>query len=160
MEAASMFTAGAHPLEVAERFEVSDKTSYQWHRAWKAGGAEALRSKGPSGPDSKLDASQRQALEQALAAGPEAAGLGTDQRWTLVRVRELVMNLFGIRYSLKGIALVLHDMDWTVQVPDTKASDRDEDAIEDWRKKTWPSVKGSRAGWARGSASWTSPRTR
>nr|WP_277605721.1 winged helix-turn-helix domain-containing protein [Glycomyces sp. L485] len=86
--------------------------------------------------------------------------MGNDQRWTLLRVRELIASKFGVSYSLKGVALVLHAMDWTVQVPDAKASDRDEEAITAWRKKTWPTVKGSRAGWARGSASWTSPRTR
>jgi putative transposase len=153
LEAAAMFAAGAHPLEVARHFEVSDKTGYQWHRSWKSGGVQALRSKGPSGPEAKLDAAQRQHLEQALEAGAEAAGLGDDQRWTLVRVRQLIADLFGVDYSLKGVALVLHGMGWTVQVPDAKASDRDEDAIMHWRKRTWPQVKGSRAGWARGSAS-------
>lgn len=83
MGAAAMFAAGTRPLEVARRFEVSDKSAYQWHRAWKTGGAEALVSKGPSGPDSLLDEAQRQELERSLEAGPETAGLGGDQRWTL-----------------------------------------------------------------------------
>jgi hypothetical protein len=106
-----------------------------------------------------LDKAQRERLLQALEAGPEAAGLGADQRWTLVRVRELISAMFSVTYSLKGVALVLHGMGWTPQVPDARASDRDEDAILAWRKQTWPQVKGSRAGWARGSASQTSPRT-
>lgn len=158
--AAGMFETGSSAIEVAQALEVSTKSAYQWHRAWQAGGAEALASKGPPGPDSQLTESQREELEQALDAGPEAAGLGSDQRWTLVRVRELIAAKFGVSYSLKGVALVLHAMDWTVQVPDAKASDRDEEAITAWRKRTWPAVKGLRAGWARGSASWTSPHTR
>lgn len=160
LEAAGLFERGIGAVEAARTLEVSTKSAYQWRRAWEAGGPEALASKGPPGPDSQLTESQRQALEQALDAGPEAAGLGSDQRWTLLRVRELIASKFGVSYSLKGVALVLHAMDWTVQVPDARASDRDEEAITAWRKKTWPTVKGLRAGWARGSASWTSPRTR
>lgn len=160
LEAAGLFERGIGAVEVARTLEVSTKSAYQWHRTWQAGGPEALASKGPPGPDSQLTESQRRTLEQALDAGPEAAGLGSDQRWTLVRVRELIDSMFGVSYSLKGVALVLHAMDWTVQVPDAKASDRDEEAITAWRKQTWPTVKGLRAGWARGSASWTSPRTR
>lgn len=155
-----MFELGSGAVEVAGVLEVSTKSAYQWHRTWQAGGPEALASKGPPGPDSGLDDAQRRELEQALDAGPAAAGLGDDQRWTLVRVRELIASMFGITYSLKGVSLVLRSMGWTVQVPDAKASDRDEEAITAWREETWPTVKGRRAGWARGSASWTSPRTR
>lgn len=160
LAAAAMFERGVDAAEVAAALEVSTKSVYQWRRDWRAGGADALASKGPPGPDPQLDPAQRERLEQALEAGPEAAGMGTDQRWTLVRIRALVEAMFGISYSLKGVSLVLHDMDWTVQVPDAKASDRDEESITAWRKETWPAVKERRAGWARGSASWTSPRTR
>lgn len=160
LAAADMFARDISAFEVARTLEVSTKSVYQWRRAWQKGGPEALASKGPPGPDAQLDASQRRALEQALEDGPAAAGLGEDQRWTLVRVRELIVLRFGITYSPKGVSLVLRAMGWTVQVPDAKASDRDEEAIAAWRKQTWPTVKGRRAGWARGSASWTSPRTR
>jgi hypothetical protein len=40
------------------RLEVSTKSAYQWRRVWVAGGAQALASKGVSGPDPKLSDEQ------------------------------------------------------------------------------------------------------
>jgi Homeodomain-like domain len=47
-EAAGMFAAGASPAQVARRLRVSRKSACAWHAAWRAGGADTLRSKGPS----------------------------------------------------------------------------------------------------------------
>jgi transposase len=52
--AAQLFADGRSAIEVAGLLEVSTKSAYQWRRAWVAGGALALASKGPSGPDPKL----------------------------------------------------------------------------------------------------------
>nr|WP_308129552.1 helix-turn-helix domain-containing protein [Actinoplanes polyasparticus] len=48
--AAQLFADGRSATEVAGLPEASTKSAYQWRRAWVAGGAEALTSKGPSGP--------------------------------------------------------------------------------------------------------------
>ncbi|WP_275414882.1 helix-turn-helix domain-containing protein [Actinoplanes italicus] len=56
-QAAQMFAKGKSAVEVAARLEVSTKSAYQWRRAWAAGGAQALASKGLSGPDPKCRAS-------------------------------------------------------------------------------------------------------
>jgi putative transposase len=68
---------------------------------------------------------------------------------------KLIATLFHVRYSLKGASLLLHRMGWTPQMPKHQAAERDEDSIVRWRRYQWPAVKGSRAGWARGSASPT-----
>src|SRR5687768_3526903 len=65
--------------------EVSTKSAYQWRRTWVAGGAQALDSKGPSGPDPKLSDEQLARLKARLDQGPAVAGYGEDQRWTLAR---------------------------------------------------------------------------
>jgi putative transposase len=54
--------------------------------------------------------------------------------------------MFHVRYSGKGVSLLLHRMGWTPQMPSHRAVERDEAAIATWRKRTWPAVKGSRAG--------------
>jgi transposase len=156
-QAAEMFERGASPVEVAHALEVSEKSARAWRRTWTAGGVQALGSKGPSGPRTKLNQRQIDRLEQALLAGPAAAGWTEDQRWTLARVSKLIGRMFHISYSLKGVALLLHRMGWTPQVPVHRAAERDDDAVATWRKSTWPQVKGSRAGWVRGSASPTKP---
>ncbi|MGW3467854.1 helix-turn-helix domain-containing protein [Saccharopolyspora sp. NPDC000995] len=156
-QAAEMFQAGASPPEVARSLEISEKSARAWRRAWTAGGVEALASKGRPGPKTKLNQQQIARLEQALRDGPAAAGWTEDQRWTLARVAKLIGRMFHVSYSLKGVALLLHRMGWSPQAPIRRAAERDEQAITEWKKTTWPTVKGSRAGWARGSASPTKP---
>ncbi|WP_132126479.1 helix-turn-helix domain-containing protein [Actinocrispum wychmicini] len=155
--AAEMFEQGATAVEVAHALEVSEKSARAWRRTWTTGGAEALASKGPPGPKTKLNQRQITRLEHALLEGPAAAGWREDQRWTLARVKTLIGRMFHISYSLKGVALLLHRLGWTPQVPVHRAAERNDDAVTTWRKTTWPQVKGSRAGWVRGSASSTKP---
>jgi putative transposase len=140
--------------------EVSAKSARAWRRAWVAGGEVALVSKEPSGPVSRLSRQQLGELEQLLEAGPAQAGFTEDARWTLARVAALIAARFRIRYSLKGVSLVLHRLGWTPQMPIHRAVERDEQQIGHWRRRQWPAVKGSRAGWARGSASPTRQDTR
>jgi transposase len=152
-----MFELGASPAQVAHALEVSVKPVRAWRRAWTAGGVQALASRGQPGAKTKLNQRQVTRLEHALQAGPGAAGWTEDQRWTLARVAKLIGRMFHISYSLKGVALLLHRMGWTPQVPVHRAAEHDDDAVATWRKPTWPQVKGSRAGWVRGSASPTKP---
>ena len=152
-QAADLFAAGVSAVEVAAQLEVSTKSVYTWRRAWVAGGPEALRSKGSAGARSKLSEDQVRRLQQRLQAGPAASGYTEDQRWTLARVVKLIAARFGVRYSLRGASLLLHRMGWTPQMPSHRAAERDEAGIVAWRQRQWPAVKGSRAGWARGSVS-------
>ena len=155
-----MFASGMSPAEVAARLEVSAKSARAWRRAWATGGEAALASKGSSGPPPRLTAPQLRQLERLLEAGPAAAGFIEDQRWTLARVAQVIAVTFRVRYSLKGVSLVLRRLGWTPQMPVHRAAERDEDAIASWRRRQWPAGKGSRAGWARGSASPTRQDTR
>lgn len=152
-----MFEEGLSPVEVAAELEVSAKSARAWRRAWVAGGVEALASRGPSGPRVKLNPRQIARLEKALDEGPAAAGWAEDQRWTLARVATLIGRLCHVSYSLKGTALLLHRIGWSPQVPTHRAAEQDPDAVATWRRRQWPAVKGSRAGWARGSALPTRP---
>jgi putative transposase len=159
-QAAALFEQGLSAPEVAARLEVSGKSARAWRHVWAEDGVEALASKGPSGAASRLDAGELARLEALLTAGPAAAGYTEDQRWTLARIAKLISDTFRISYSLKGVSLLLHRLGWTPQMPRHRAAERDEEAIAHWRRYRWPAVKGSRAGWARGSASPTRRDTR
>ena len=136
-EAAEMFAAGAGPAQVARRLRVSRKFAC----AWRAGGADALRSKGPSGYPSRMKPSWRAWLEQALEDGPAAHGWVEDQRWTLERVAVLVARRFHVRFSEPQMSRILHQMGWSVQVLVHRAAERDEQAVATWIKETWPRVE-------------------
>ncbi|WP_307784602.1 helix-turn-helix domain-containing protein [Actinoplanes xinjiangensis] len=48
--------------------------------------------------------------------GPAAHGFGDDQRWTLIRVPDLIARMFRTRYTLRGTSCLLHRIGWSVQV--------------------------------------------
>ena len=141
LQAAEMFAHDADARQVARTLRVSTKSVYQWRRAWQAGGEAALASKGPGGNACKLDEAQLTQLRAALDAGPAVYGW-KDQRWTLARVAALVLRLFGVSYSLRGISFLLRRLGFTPQVPAHRAAERDEAKITEWRTQTWAKVRG------------------
>ena len=142
LEAAEMFGQDVDAALIARALRVSAKSVYQWRRAWRAGGEAALASKGPGGNPCKLEAGQLARLRAALDAGPAAYGWEQDQRWTLARVAALVLRLFGVSYSLRGMSFLLHRLGFTPQIPAHRAVERNEDAIAEWRSQTWAKVRG------------------
>ena len=95
----------------------------------------------------------------ALDAGPLAAGW-EDQRWTLARVRDLVAAKFKVRYTIPGIWYLLRRRGWTCQMGARRAIERDDGAVEVWKKETWPRIKARRQPSAAGSSSKTSAASR
>jgi putative transposase len=140
--AAQMFAQDVSPVLIAKYLRVSTKSVYQWRRAWRAGGAEALASKGPGGNPCRLDEGQLARLAVALDAGPAVYGWDRDQRWTLERVAALIRRLFGVGYTLRGTSFLLHRLGFSPQVPSHRAAERDEAAIAAWRALTWAKVRG------------------
>ena len=142
LRAAEMFARDADPVQIAGSLRVSTKSVYQWRRAWRAGGAAALASRGPGGSACRLGDGQVAQLRAALEAGPAAFGWGEDQRWTLARAAALATRLFGVTYTLRGMSYLLHRLGFTPQVPVHRAVERDEAAIAEWRAATWAKVRG------------------
>lgn len=140
-QAAEWFAEGVSVPEVARRLRVSQTAVYGWRQRWTAGGEQALDSKGPSGSRCRLDDARLQRLADALDEGPAAHGFGVDQRWTLARVSDLIARMFHTRYTLRGTANLLHRLGFSVQVPKHRAVERDEQAIELWRREAWPAGK-------------------
>ncbi|WP_203791696.1 winged helix-turn-helix domain-containing protein [Paractinoplanes rishiriensis] len=139
--AAALFAEGKSAVEVAGLLEVSTKSAYQWRRAWAVGGAKALASRGPAGPDPKLSDEQLARLKSRLELGPAAAGYGEDQRWTLARVVALIATMFHIRVGITTAWQAMRRLGYTAQLPIHRAIERDEAAIAHWRRYQWPAVK-------------------
>jgi hypothetical protein len=113
----------------------------------------------PVAAQCRLDEQQLAALDVALAAGPLAAGW-EDQRWTLARVRDLVAAKFKVAYTIPGIWYLLQRRGWTCQLGARRAIERDDGAVEVWKKETWPRIKARRRPSAAGSSSKTSAASR
>ena len=117
LRAAELFAAGVHQAEVARELDVSAQAVSVWHRRWKAGGPEALRSKGPSGPAPRLSDIQLATIEEALLAGATANGF-TGELWTLDRVALVIERLTGVKHHPAWVwALLRHRLGWSVQRP-------------------------------------------
>ena len=126
--------------EVAQRVGVDRRSVRRWKAAYRKGGDQALQARAVSGRPTKLTAIQKEELEAALLAGPEAAGFTTDL-WTCPRVRELIRKRYRVRYHVDHIGRLLRTLGWSPQRPQRRAVERDEEKIRGWVKKSWPRIK-------------------
>jgi transposase len=141
LQAAELFAQGHTQAEVARQLGVSPQAVSRWHARLEQGGVEALRSRGPTGPDPKLSDVQLAKVEQALLQGAKAAGFQTDL-WTLERIGVVVTQLTGVRHHPGHIWKLLRQrLGWTLQRPERRAIERDEEAIARWVAHEWPRIK-------------------
>ena len=158
LEAVKRFEQRAPAADIAAELRVTERSVRRWRQAWLAGGSPGLASRGQAAR-CRLDEAQLAALEAVLEAGPLAAGFD-DQRWTLARIRDLVANRFRVSYTVPGIWYLLRRLGWTCQLGARRAIERDDGAVEVWKKETWARAKRPRRPSAPGSSSKTSPASR
>jgi transposase len=126
--------------EVADLLSVSVSSIKRWKKAFQQGGLAALAPKRHPGPKPKLSVPQKRRLREILLQGPLRAGFPTDL-WTCSRVAEVVQREFGIAYHPDHLGRILHDLGFSPQKPQRRARERDDAAIERWRRDDWPRIK-------------------
>ena len=141
LQAAELFAQDVPVSEIARRLRVSHNAVYVWRQRWRTDGVAGLASKGASGNDCRLSAQQQDQLAAALQEGPAEHGYTEDRRWTLARVADLINELFTVRYTLRGVSLLLHRMGFSPQMPSHRPIKRDEEAIATWRQEAWRQAK-------------------
>ena len=157
MRAAEMFDRGKRQVDVVVELGVSAQTASRWHRAWLAGGRQALAGAGRAGRLPWLTDEQVAEVAAALTQGPKANGFPTDM-WTLARVTEVIEKVTGVRYSQTQTWTVLRErLGWSRQRPARRATERDDEAIERWVATEWPRIKKAPGAEGPGSVSRTSP---
>ncbi|MBB4986706.1 putative transposase [Streptomyces sp. SFB5A] len=140
---------------IAKELRVSVRSVERWRRAWREGGTEALRSAGPANSPT-ITGAQFAVLEEELGKGPSAHGFD-DERWTLARVQVVIRRRLRVSVSVATVWRLLKRHGWSWQTPARRALERDEHAVELWKKEVWPRVKGSRPSPGPGSSSRTKP---
>ena len=138
-EAGERFARGERTAVVAKDLRVSERSVERWRRAWREGGMDALASTGPAKLP-KLSDGQFAELEKELALGPVEFGW-EDQRWTVARIRAVIAVRFKIDCSMAAVWRLLHRHGWSWQSPARRALERDEHAVELWKKDVWPQVE-------------------
>ncbi|MGD0112143.1 MAG: IS630 family transposase [Armatimonadota bacterium] len=154
LKAARLFGKGKSQAEVVRTLGVSRQSVSRWHRAWQREGEAGLEAAGRAGRKPKLTATQIGQVKQELLRGPLAHGYATIL-WTLPRVARLIATLTGVKYHPGHVWRILRAMDWSLQRPEHRAKERDDEAITRWQKRRWPQRKGGRSVEAPGSSTST-----
>jgi transposase len=138
MQAGALFAAGHTQAKVAHTLGVARQNVSRWHALWQAGGLQALRSAGPTGPDPRLSEAQLAAIDQALREGARAHGFDTD-RWTLERITTVIERVTGVTYHRGHVwKLLRRRLHYRLLRPAHRAIERDERAIARWVAEDWP----------------------
>ncbi|MFD8474285.1 winged helix-turn-helix domain-containing protein [Streptomyces globisporus] len=142
LQAVAGFEVGEKNREIAASLRVSQRSVERWRRQWREDGLAGVASKGSPGRP-RLSGTQIARLARELERGPLAHGWA-DQRWTLARVKTMIGRLFHVSYTVEGTWRLLRRHGWSWQQPARRAIERDDDAVELWRREVWPRVRAPR----------------
>lgn len=143
--AVKLLETGVHQSEVARRVGVHRQSVSRWAIALRNQGRQSLRQAGRAGRLPRLTSTQQEELKTALVKGPQAYGYDT-ALWTIGRVAALIKEQTGCEYHPGHVWKILRRLGWSSQRPVGRALERDEAAIEHWKKKQWPAIKKKPAG--------------
>lgn len=144
LSAVALFKQGLNNSDIGRRLAVSNQTISRWRKQFQTGGKESLAKAGRAGRMPLLNQTQLEQLVDVLSKGPEAYGYQTPL-WTCDRVAHAIDQEFGVSYHPGHVWKILHKLNWSPQMPVGRAIERDETAIEDWKKHRWPAIKKKRA---------------
>lgn len=153
LRAGRLLTRGVAQAEVARRVGVSRTTVSVWNRELDASGLGGLKAR-PRGRPPGLSDEQRAELMECLLGGALAEGFATDL-WTLPRVGALIERRFGRAYSESQVWRILVKLGFSCQRPSSRALERNEQAIQRWKRTRWPVLKKTPRNKAESSSSST-----
>ena len=140
IRAARLLQQGKRPAEIAEVVGVVRQTVYRWKAVLESQGFEALRALGGPGPKARMTEADLAALGRIVMHSPTRHGFGTEL-WTLRRVGTVIERQWGITYGTTQVWRILGALGFSVQKPEKRAIERDEDAVKRWKGRTWPGLK-------------------
>jgi transposase len=126
--------------EIARYLGITEAAVSKWKRVLTEKGAAALELHKATGRPPKLNQDEKECLVEKLKQGAIVAGFPNEQ-WTQVRVNKVIEQEFGVVYHRNYISRLLDELGWSVQKPDPRAIERDEDLIRAWLKQDWPRIK-------------------
>jgi transposase len=134
---------GWKQAQIADALGVTEGAVSQWMKRAREEGVEGLRHKPPPGATPRLSEQERAELSELLARGAEAHGF-RGEVWTCERVAIVIRREFGVSYHPAHVSRLLKALRQSLQKPQRRAEQRDEEAIERWKEQRWPSLKKGR----------------
>lgn len=134
---------GERPSAVIASLGFCRTTIYKWLQAIAKPGAglKALRAKPATGRPRTLTQRQEwQVFHWVNGKDPRQYGLDFGL-WTRGVVADLIERKFGIKLGLTAVGALLAKLEITPQKPLQRAYQRDPQAIEKWKKETFPGIR-------------------
>jgi transposase len=142
----AMMQEGFTASVVAGKVGASVSSVLRWQEAFQRGGDEALCPRPVPGRPKELGERERGRLWSILLQGALAYGFPNDL-WTLKRIARVIRKEFGVKYHPGHVWKILRGEGWSCQVPERRAIQRDEKAVEHWKRYKWPAIKKSPKTW-------------
>lgn len=140
-QALKLLKEGRPAKEIAARMKVTVRSVYRWRQEQKQPKPKSER---PPGRSAYLTHEQIKKLAQELLKGAYAHGYSEDY-WTLDRVGRMIWDLYKVRYTPSGVWRLLDGMGWSCQKVQRLAIQRNDEAIQNWKRWVWPKIKKSGA---------------
>lgn len=131
---------GWKQTDIADALGVTDGAVSQWMKRARDEGVEGLKHKPPPGATPRLSDQERARLSELLEQGAEAHGF-RGEAWTCERVARVIKRQFGVSYHPAHVSRLVRALGFSLQKPARRADQRDDEAIEEWKEKKWPSLK-------------------
>lgn len=113
---------------------------WQWRETFRRKGEKGLAARPAPGRPHKLTPRQVRRLPKLLAVGAQAYGYRNDL-WTARRIAEVIQREFGVEYHPAHVTRIMADLNWSCQKPERRALERNEAAIDHWKRYRWVEIK-------------------
>jgi transposase len=131
--------------EIAPLLNVSQRTAYNWLKAFLSGGLRWLQKQRYQGRGRKpkLSKAQRKELYAMIVSGPEQNGFDCGV-WNTAMIEELIFRKFGVRYNPRYLSTVLKKMGLSYQkagfITDRVDEEKYRQERKKWLEETWPTL--------------------
>jgi transposase len=133
---------GEKPSQVIASYGFARSVIYRWLKAAKGRGKglRALRSTQGTGRPRKLTSAQEQQVFRWINGKNPRQYQLEGMLWSRAIVRELIQREFGVSLSLTSVGTLLARLGLTPQKPLQRAYQRNPEAIERWKRETYPAI--------------------
>jgi transposase len=137
-QAVQAVAQGESPEAVARIIGVNRCSVVRWLSMARQ--ADGLAARPHPGPTPRLSPQQNRRLEDLLLEGAKAHGW-PNQLWTCARIRILIQRHFGVSFHHDHVGRLLRErLNWTPQKPQRRARERDEAAIDYFKRVRFPRI--------------------